>query len=224
VARNRGLRWLWYAALFSIACGKGPAPRAAEGSDGTGSNTKGAVQMASPQQDIATVQRALAQELKVAEGDVKVRPLDVSVPGITVFTASVNPAKAGRNVTRTGIVEGGAIHVETEAMSRVARAWGYGAKRTVPPETVAEVFGALHSATAESSPFLDSDTVQTYKKVSGPKRAAAVALPAETTVDGNPAVVYYLTSSSRAIPFSMVTAIVRQGFQVELRAQPVLED
>lgn len=180
--------------------------------------------MASPQQDIATVQRALAHELNVAEGDVKVSPLDVSVPGITVFTATVNRAKAGRNVTRTGIVEGGAIHVETDAMSRVARAWGYGAKRTVPPVTVAEVFGALHSATAESTAFIDADTVQTYKKVAGPKRAAAVALPAETTVDGNPAVVYYLTSSARAIPFSMVTAIVRTGFQVELRAQPILED
>ena len=180
--------------------------------------------MASTEQDIETVQRAIAQELKIEPGDVKVRPIKVSVPGITVFTASVHPSKAGRGVTRTGIVEHGAIHVETDAMSRVARAWGYGAKRTVPPTTVAQVFGVLHSATAESSAFIDADTVQTYKTVSGPKRAAAVALPVETTVDGNPAVVYYLTSSARSIPFSRVTAILRPDFKVEIHAEPILED
>ena len=89
---------------------------------------------------------------------------------------------------------------------------------------MAEVFGALHSATAVSSAFLDEDTVQTYKKVSGPKRAAAVALPTETTVDGDPAVVYCLTSSARGTPFSVVTAIVKPDYKVELRVQPVLED
>ena len=180
--------------------------------------------MADTQADIAIVQAAIAKELELSPDDVKVRPLKVSVPGITVFTASVNPAKAGRSVTRTGIVEGGSIHVETEAMSRVARAWGYGAQRTVPATTVAQVFGALHHATAESSPFIDDDTVRTYKKVSGPKRAAAVAMPVEATVDGHPAVVYCLTSSSRGTPFSVVTAIVKPDFTVEIRAQPVLED
>jgi len=230
-----GLLLLLHAALWSAACGKSPPPRAADGSDRTeavradpaassGSNTKGAPQMTSPEQDIATVQRAIAQELKVDDADVKVRPVKVSVPGITVFTASVNPARAGRPVTRTGIVEGGAIYTETEAMSRVARAWGYGPSRTVPATTVAKAFGVLHSATAESSAFVDDDTVQTYKKVSGPKRAAAVAMPKETTVDGNPAVVYCITSSSRSIPFSVVTAVVKPGGKVELRAQPVLED
>lgn len=180
--------------------------------------------MATTESDIAIVQGAIAKEIKVSPNDVQVQPLEVSIPGITAFTATVHPAKAGRGVTRTGIVQGGAIYTETEAMSRVARAWDYGAKRTVPPETVAEVFGRLHSATAESSPFIDDDTVQTYKRVSGPKRAAAITVPKEATVDGHPAVVYCLTSSSRGTPFSVVTAIVKPDFQVEIRAQPVLED
>jgi hypothetical protein len=180
--------------------------------------------MASTDQDIAVVQRTIAQDLKVPETAVKVRPLRVTVPGIMVFTAAVDPARAGRQVSRTGIVEAGAVYTETEAMSRVARAWNYGAKRTVPPASVAQVFAALHSATAESSTFIDDDTVQTYRKVSGPKRAAAIALPAEITVDGHPAVVYCLTSSARSIPFSIVTAVVRPDFKVELHAQPVLED
>ena len=224
---------LWLAVMLCATCSKG-LQSSAEGSDPAGmaqaapatpaSSTKGTAQMASSPQDTATVQRTVAQELKVAPGDVKVRPLKVTVPGITVFTAAVDPGKAGRNVTRTGIVEGGTIYAGTDAMSRVARAWGYGAKRSVPPATVAQVFGALHSETAESSPFLDDDTVQTYKKVSGPKRAAAVALPSETTVDGLPAVVYCLTSGARGTPFSVVTAIVKPDFTVELRAKPVLED
>ena len=180
--------------------------------------------MSSTDQDVGVVQAAIGKELNIAPADVRVRALEVTVPGITVFVASVHPSKAGRGVTRTGIVEGGAIYTETEAMSRVARAWGYGAKRTVPPTEVAQVFGALHSATAESSPFIDDDTVQTYKKVSGPKRSAAVAMPVEATVDGSPAVVYCLTSSSRAIPFSVITAIVKPDYKVEIRAQPVLED
>jgi len=206
------------AVLLAAACGKSHTARGAEGGSGI---TKGPTQMAATQPDTAIVQDALAKELKVAPGDVKVRPLNVSVPGILVFTASV---KAGRPVTRTGIVEGGVIYTETEAMSRVARAWNYGVARTVPPETVAQVFGALHLATAESSPFIDEDTVDTYRSVSGPKRAAAVAMPKEATADGHPAVVYCLTSASRGTPFSVITAMVKPGFQVELRAQPVLED
>jgi hypothetical protein len=233
VARNRPA--LLLTVLWLAACSNGMQARSTEGSgaaQGSGStttgpagapasNTKGTAQVASPEQDIAVAQHAIAQDLRVDDSAVTVRPLHVTVPGITVFSAS---AKAGRHVTRTGIVAGGAIYSETDAMSRVARAWGYGVKRTVPAVTVAQVFGALHSATAESSPFLDEDTVDTYQKVAGPRRAAAVALPVETTVDGLPAVVYCLTSSARATPFSVVTAIVKPDFQVELRAQPVLED
>lgn len=221
--------------LLAAACSKGMQSHAAEDPDGTGnayaaaadspaSKTKGTAQMASTDKDLAVARRAVAQDLNVSASDVKASPINVAVPGITVFSAAVDPAKAGRQVSRTGIIEGGAMYIETDAMSRVARAWGYGAKRTVPPVAVAQVFGALHSSTAESSAFIDDGTIQTYKKVSGPKRAAAIAMPKETTVDGNPAVVYCLTSSARSIPFSVVTAIVKPDFKVEIRAQPVLED
>jgi hypothetical protein len=209
---------LWLAACSNTAVAAPGAPGANK------ANAKGTAQMASTEQDIAVVQRTIAQELQVAAGDIKVRPVNVSVPGITVFSASVNPGKAGRHVTRTGIVEGGTIYTETDAMSRVVRAWHYGAKRTVPPEAVAQVFSVLHNATAESSAFIDEDTVQTYKTVSGPKRAAAAAMPREATVDGHPAVVYCLTSSARGTPFSVVTAVVSPDGKVELRAKPVLED
>ena len=224
------------AVALAVACGNGIPSRATDGS-GTGSalaappgpgsattNKKGTAQMSTTEQDTAVAQHAIAQELAVPDTAVKVRPLRVTVPGITVFTAAVDPGKAGRHVTRTGIVDGGAVYSGTDAMSRVARAWGYGAKRTVPPATVAQVFGVLHPPTADSSAIIDEDTAQTYKKVSGPKRAAAVALPAEATVDGHPAAVYCLTSSARETPFSVVTAVVKPDFKVELRVQPVNED
>lgn len=242
MVRSRARFSLASAVALAVACGNGLPSRATDGS-GTGSalaappgpgsattNKKGTPQMSTTEQDTAVAQHAIAQELSVPDtasagaGAVKVRPLRVTVPGLTVFTAAVDPGKAGRHVTRTGIVDGGAIYSGTDAMSRVARAWGYGARRTVPPATVAQVFGALHNPTADSAAIIDDDTAQTYRKVSGPKRAAAVALPAETTVDGLPAVVYCLTSSARATPFSVVTAVVKPDFTVELHVQPVLED
>lgn len=190
---------------------------------GSGANTtqKGSSKMAD--QDVATVQQALARDFKVPETAVKVRLLGVAIPGISAFTASIDPGKLGRHATRTGIVEGGAIYSEAEAMSRVARAWNYGARRTVPAAAVAEVFAALHSATAGCSTFLNDAALQTFKRVSGPKRAAAAALPSETTVDGLPAVTYCLNSSARTIPFSVITAIIKPDFTVELRAQAVNE-
>jgi hypothetical protein len=221
VGKRAGLLVL---ALWLAACGNtavaGPASPPGAGK----TNAKGTAQMASTEQDIAVAQRAIAQDLRVPESAVKVRVVHVTVPGITVFSAAVDPGKAGRHASRTGIVEAGAIYTETDAMSRVARAWHYDARRPVPPVTVAQVFGALHNATAESSALIDDDTVQTYKKVSGPRRAAAAALPAESTVDGQPAVVYCLTSSARMTPFSVVTAVVKPDFKVELHVQPVLED
>src|SRR5215510_11577611 len=164
VARNHSPH-LVVAVLLAVACGKGMQPHAAEDSDGPGnayaapagspvSKTKGTTQMASNDKDLAVAQRAVAQDISVSASDVKVSPINIAVPGITVFSASVDPAKAGRHATRTGIIESGKMYVETDAMSRVARAWGYGAKRTMPPTAVAQVFGALHSATAESSAFI----------------------------------------------------------------------
>jgi hypothetical protein len=207
-------------ALALCACGKTTTTQQVT-SEPKGSGTT----MASGDKDIELVKKTVAQELKVSPGDVKVRVnSDAKAPGVTVFAAAVDPAKAGRNVTRTGVVDGGAIYKETEAMSHVARAWAYGAKRTVPAATVASVFAALHNATAESSAMTDPDMLDVFKSTANPKQAAAAALPKETVVDGNPAVVYCLTSSTRTTPFTVVTAIIKPDYQVELRAQPVLND
>lgn len=88
------------------------------------------------------------------------------------------------------VVEGGAVHTGTDAMSRVARAGGYGAKRTVPPSTVAQMFSALNNPTADSAAILNDDTAQTYKKSPAPsalprsrspRRPPSAAIPPSCT-------------------------------------------
>src|SRR5262245_6820511 len=61
--------------------------------------------------DVAVVRRHYAREMRVAPEDVRVDVLaSPAVPGITVFTASIDPEKLGRHATRNGIVEDGAVH------------------------------------------------------------------------------------------------------------------
>ena len=69
-----------------------------------------------------------------------------------------------------------------------------------------------------------SGTLDTFKATAYPKQAAAAQLTAETTIDGLPAVTYCITSGARTIPFSVVTAIIRPDFTVELRVQPIAKD
>lgn len=211
--------------LLLAACHTDAARAAPSAPPPAPAQTKGAGHVSSTEQDVAVVKHSVAREVKVTDDDVDVQPLDdVTVPGITVFLATVHKNKAGRFISRTGIVEGGAVFTEAAAMSRVARAWGYGARRTVPPETVAEVFGAIHKATADSTALFNEDTVEMMKKTAGPRRAAVLAMPSETTVHGLPAVVYCVSTSGRSSPFSVVTAVIHPDFRVELHVQPVNED
>lgn len=188
----------------------GIPPKAADAAQGT------------PMQEIQT---QLAREHDVAPADVKVRLIDKpAVPGLAVFAATIDPKKLGRNASRFGVLEDGKLYVEREAMSRVARAWGYGPSRTVSAADVAKIFGTLHSARDGVAPLVNAGTLDTFKATAYPKQAAAAQLPAETTVDGLPAVTYCITSGARTIPFSVVTAIIRPDFTVELRVQPIAKD
>jgi hypothetical protein len=195
----------------------------ASGPAASGSSSKG-TPMASSQTDIALVQQTIAQGLKLAPADIRVEIVDAKALGVTVFTATADPGKAGREISRSGAVDGGTIYVEAEAMSRVARAWGYGTQRTVPAETVAKVFGLLHSSTHETSALVGDRMLRVFKQTAHPKQAAAAEAPKETDIDGRPAVSYCITSSERSIPFTVVTAVVGPDFRVELRTQSILRN
>lgn len=170
------------------------------------------------------IQKLVAKEFKMSPGDVEVRVLgETKTPGLVVFTAVIDPEKLGREAIRNGVFDGSQLLSEQAARSAVARAWGYGAKRTVPAVDVARVLSVLHSESAAVSAMLDADELDVFKDVSSPKQAAAAMLPAEVTVDGLPAVKYCIRSSSRSIPFSLVTAIFKDG-GVELRTEAVPND
>lgn len=186
---------------------------------------KGNAPMSDKQQDIALVQKQYAREFKVDPADIKVRVEEaVKIPGITLFYVSVNPAKAGRHIRRNGIVEGGSIYSEGEAMRRVAKAWQYGPTRSVTAAEFARVMGQLHSATHGVSAIVNANNLDVFKQIAYPKQAAAAKLPTETTVDGLPAVEYCIRSEARSIPFTVVTAIVKPDFQVELREQQIMNE
>lgn len=207
---------------LAAACGSKSTTSSSPVEDGVTPTTTADATQGTPMQEI---QAQLAREHNVAPTDVKVRLIDKPVvPGVTVFAATIDPKKLGRNASRFGILESGKLYVEQEAMGRVARAWGYGPARTVSAADVAKIFGTLHSARDGVAPLVNAGTLETFKATAYPKQAAAAQLPAETTVEGLPAVTYCITSGARTIPFSVVTAIIRPDFTVELRLQPIAKD
>lgn len=211
----------------AVAAGSGCSGRGSKqapvGGDGaTGASaTSEATSEGSPMKDI---QKLVAREFGVAPGDVKVEvESEPKTPGLTVFTAYPDEAKLGREAVRTGVYDGAQLLSESAAISAVARAWGYGATRTVAASDVARTFALLHSEKASVSAMLTAGEVQVFKQGAQPKRAAAAALPSEELVDGAPAVRYCIRSSSRAVPFSVVTAIFKDG-GVELRTEAIPND
>jgi hypothetical protein len=212
--------------------GSKPAPVSSDGKDSssdgtaTGDSSGGSygagAQEGTPMNEI---QKLVAQEFKVSAGDVKVKLLDEpKTPGVTAFTAVIDPKKiGGREGIRTGVFDGKQLLGDGAAISAVARAWGYGATRTASAVDVARVFSALHSARAEVSAILDQRMLSVFQQTQPAKQVAEAILPTEETVDGLPAVKYCIRSGSRAVPFAVVTAVFKDG-GVELRTREVSRD
>ncbi len=168
------------------------------------------------------IQKQVAAQFKVSPDDVRVSVIDKpAVPGLTPFTASIDPKKLGRNASTSGVLAGTKLLTETAAMAAVAKAWGYGAKRTVSAVDVAKVFSKIHDARMSTSSILDADTLDVFKSTAHKEIAAAAVLPSEETVDGLPAVKYSLTGAS--LPFTVVTALFKPDVSVELRQQEIVQ-
>ncbi len=204
-------------AALAAACSNRSAPTSGPTTtDGTAPDGAGSSE--SPMKEI---QKQLAAKFKVSAGDIEVSVIDApAVPGLVPFTASVNAAKLGRPASASGVLDGKKLLVEREAMAAVARAWGYGAKRAVSADDVATVFGQIHSEHVSTLPLMGETRFKSFKANALPELAAAAELPSEQTVDGLPAVKYCITSSG-SIPFTVVTAIFKPDFSVELRTQEI---
>lgn len=195
------------------------APTTSGAHDATAGPSGGESSMSAAEGDTALIQAYFAKEFKVDPADVKVR-IDkaVAVPGITLFSAQPDPKKVRNQSSQKGILEGGAVYFETEAMSRVLKAWKYGPERTVPAADFARVMAFLHSRSHRVTTYLNQASVDRVRPTLHPGHAAAIAPPKELMVDGLPAVQYSLKSGDRGMPpFSVVTAIVKPDYQIELR-------
>lgn len=176
------------------------------------------------QQDvIGTIQRHYASELHCDDpAHVEVEIYDeVLVPGITVFVARRGPDAEpkiwprGASFTRGGIVEAGEIYSETEAISRVLRAWDYGKKRTVTATDFAKVAARLYDEESPGAALTDSLSLQIKKRHAAPGIKSRLALPQEVVIDGFPAVKFQIL---RGNPIE-VTVIVRDDFDVDLASE-----
>jgi hypothetical protein len=123
--------------------------------------------------------------------DVDVDVLDTAdVPNAFVFRAR-QPSKKGRHGSfRVGVVDAGGVTLGRDAaINRVLLAWGYGKTRSVPAAKVAQVIGYLEGDNEyPSMPLLDPTNVSTMREDWRP----LVFLPRESTVDGHPAVEYWV--------------------------------
>lgn len=77
------------------------------------------------------------------------------------------------------------------ALTAVLGAWGYGPERSRPPADVAAVAGFLETRTESTTPLLRPKDWAHVR----PEWAAHVERPQELTVEGQPAVAYWVTSA-----------------------------
>jgi hypothetical protein len=140
------------------------------------------------------IRKELAPQLDARPSELEVTILaGADVPGVTVFTVYAKPPEEGENGTYGyGVVHDGRVVTDRgEAMNIVSRAWGYGPKRTVPPEKVALVFGTLEGRPGdEAVPLVKQRLIDRLSA----ERRQGVFLPRETEVDGHPAVEYWVKS------------------------------
>jgi hypothetical protein len=182
-----------------------PTPVSAGGGDGD--ETPAEVDV---DKDKKQIIKAVAKLLKVPDKGIEVDlPMSAQVPGITVYKAratSIDPIAYSVGIVHKGKV----ISDRAQALRTVAAAWGYGQTRSVPAATVAGAFGILEGANDAWRPILDQDDLDILSE----NRRKIVFLPRETTVDGKPAVQYWVKSAEP--PLWMTTAIFEPDGSVTL--------
>lgn len=155
---------------------------------------------------------AVAERMGVQPGVIKVEFPNATVPGLAVFKAIVTSAQPV--AYSVGVVHQGEVITDrADALKRVVAAWGYGARRTVPVVQVAAVFGALEVSDQAWRPILTREQIDAMSS----RRRQMVFLPREATVDGKPAVQYWVKSVKP--PLSLTTAIIEPDGSVTMDRQ-----
>ncbi len=125
---------------------------------------------------------------------------DVKVPGVVVFMARVG--KSRRGAWSFGTFSQGRVELERErAIAVVIRAWGYGAKRTVPADDVAEVVGELLGTVEPAHPITTRAGIDAVPDA----WRKQVALPREIVDGGRPGVEFWVRMGRPSLARARVT-------------------
>jgi hypothetical protein len=163
------------------------------------------------------IKKHIADKMSVPADTVEVTILeDADVPGIVVFSTYVAPPKKGRPGRHAyGVVAGDTVESDHDrARTLVLDAWNYIPERTVPAEKVARVLGLLEGKSREpAEPIL----LQKHIDAMSEHQKKVLFLPREATVDGTPAVQYWMTSGD--VPLWLSTAVIGPDRKVTIKKE-----
>ena len=124
----------------------------------------------------------------------------VDVPGVTVWTADVEPGTRGTHYV--GVVRGGVVVTKpAEAMKVVLDAWGYGPELSAEAVDVARALGALEPHAEETRPLVKDKKIARLKDAWRPH----VFLPRATAKDGGVVLEYWNTSGEPPLWLTTMT-------------------
>lgn len=182
-----------HASLFAVAltiAGCGPVVRV----DSRSHTLENTVNGHDSEAAIERARRAVATRRGVAESDVAVELLGgARVPALSVFRTELRSRRGHRGSYNVGIIAGDEVELDPRrAVERVLRAWRYDAARPVAAAQVAEVVGFLQGgSTTATAALVEPERIAALPAEWRPH----VFLPRETTVDGAPAIVYWIAGS-----------------------------
>lgn len=187
-------------------------PNAKKQPKGQEKGSGGAATEPDVQADQKAIEKTVAKLMSASAGDVKIEFPTVAVPGMAVFKARVTSMDPIPYVV--GVVHQGKVITDNaDALKRVVAAWGYGAERTVPVDQVAAIFGILEGADDAWRPIISAGDLD----VMSAKRKEIMFLPRESTIDGKPAVQYWVKSAEP--PLWMTTAVIQPDGSVAIDKQ-----
>jgi hypothetical protein len=168
--------------------------------------------------DVSMVKEYVAQQRKKPSTDVEVKVLaQANVPHTTVFRARLLSERGRPGSFTVGIVSDGKIITGfDQAAATIAKEWSYGAKRSVPAEKMALVLGWLEGVREPSQAITTTEQLDVVQ----PAWQKFMYLPKETTVEGHPAVQYWVQAPGERPAWESQAVFLPDG-TVKLRIKEI---
>ena len=155
------------------------------------------------------VSTVVAKERGLASPAVRVVALP-GIPGATLYRVTVSGED---DSFYTGaVLVAGTLHTDLAgARTAVAKAWGYGAVRTVPPLSVAQAMVVLMDSEGEPKLIADAARAEYTRRLG----VAGVDVPLEGATDGLPSVTFWYGTGAN--PAQEMILLFHPDFSVEFR-------